>query len=96
MTLLGQPLQSGDGHGKQLDDNGAVDIGLHAQGEQGSHREGRAAHGIHQPQNGTALGCEIGLQLSTIDIGDRNGGAQTEDEQREDGKEDLVAQLTFL
>ena len=95
-ALLGQPLQSGNGHGEQLDDDGAVDIGLNAQSEQGRHGEGGAAHGIHQTQNGAALGAQIGLQTGGVDIRHRNGGAQAEDEQREDGKQDLAAQLRDL
>ena len=35
-ALLLDPLQGRDGHGEQLDDDGAVDIGLHAQGKRPS------------------------------------------------------------
>ena len=95
-ALLGHALQSGDGHGEQLDDDGAVDIGLDGQGKEGGHGEGRTAHGVHQAQDGAALGGQIDLQLLGVDIGDRDGGAQAEDQQREDGKQDLLAQLRDL
>ena len=92
-ALLGQPLQSGDGHGQQLDDDGAVDIGLDGQGKDRGHGEGGAAHGVHQAQDGAALGLQVLLQSGGIDIGDRDCRAQTEDQQRKDGKEHLFAQL---
>ena len=92
-ALLGQPLQSGDGHGQQLDDNGAVDIGLDGQGEDRGHGEGGAAHGVHQAQDGAALALQLQGQQLGIDIGDRDRGAETEDQQREDGEQDLLAQL---
>ena len=92
-ALLGHPLQRGDSHREQLDDNGAVDIGLDAQSEDSGHGEGGAAHGVHQTQNGAALHLQIGLQRLGVDIGDRNGGAQPENQQGKDGEENLTAQL---
>ena len=42
--VLGHPLQSGNGDGQQLHNNGAVDIGLDAEGKHGGVCKGIAAH----------------------------------------------------
>ena len=45
-AVTGHPLQSGDSHGQQLDNDGAVDIWLDTQGENRRHSEGAAAHHV--------------------------------------------------
>ena len=45
-ALSCQPLQGGDGNGQQLDDDGAIDIGLHAQCEDSRLGKGTAGHNI--------------------------------------------------
>ena len=95
-ALLLEALQSGDGDGEELDDDGAVDIGLHAQGEDRGGGEGAAAHGVHHAQDGAAHVVEVLPQQVRGHEGHRDRRAQPEDEQGEDGEEDLLAQLRDL
>ena len=45
-AVLRHTLQGRDGDGQQLDDDGAVDVGLNAQGENGSVGERAAGHDV--------------------------------------------------
>ena len=95
-SITGQPLQSGDGHGEQLDDDGAVDIGLDAQGEDGGHGEGGAVHGAQQAKDGARHGVKILTQRRRIHEGGGDHRTQPEHQQGENGEEDLVLQLGDL
>ena len=87
------PLQGRDGHGKQLDDDGTVDIGLNTQSKDGGLREGAAAHHVVQAQDSGAHAVEIRAQHTGVHIGDGNGAAQAVDDQDHQGEHDLLAQL---
>ena len=92
-AVLGQPLQGGDGHGQQLDDDGAVDIGLDAQGEYRRLGECAAGHDVVQAQDGGTHGVQLLFQRADVDIGHRDGIADPEDQQNEECKDDLLPQL---
>ena len=92
-AVAGQTLQIGDGHGQQLDDDGAVDIGLDAQGEDLCLGKGAAAHHIEQTQNGTAHEGHLAAQGLDIDIGNGDGITDPENQQDQNGEDDLFPQL---
>ena len=89
-------LQSGDGDGQQLHNDGAVDIGLDGQSEDGSLSKGVAAHDIEQTKDTGRLRGHVGLQRFGINEGDGNGRTNPENQQSKDGKQQLVAQLLHL
>ena len=89
------PLQGRYGHGEQLDDDGAVDIGLDAQGEDRCLGEGAAAHDIVQAQNGGAHAVEVGAEGVGVHIGDGDGAADAVNHQNQQGEQDLLAQLGY-
>ena len=92
-AVLLETLQGGDGDGEELDDDGAVDIGLDGQCEYRCRTEAAAAHGVHQAENGAAHTIQIGPQSLGVHKGHGHGGAQPENQQSKDGEEDLLAQL---
>ena len=92
-AVLGQPLQGRDGHSQQLDDDGCVDIGLDAQGEDRCLGKGAAGHHVVQAQNGAAHLIQIGLQQADIHVRHRDGVADPEDQQDEECKNDLLPQF---
>ena len=88
-----ETLQGGDGHGQQLDDNGAVDIGLDTQGKDRRLGKGAAAHHVIQAQDGGAHALEIGAEGVSVHIGDRDGAADAVNDQNQQREEDLLAKL---
>ena len=92
-AVTAHTLQGRDGHGQQLDDDGAVDIGLDTHGEHRRHREGAAAHHVVQAQNGGAHALQIGAEHIRVHIGHRDGVADPVDQQNHQGENDLLPQL---
>ena len=88
-----QALQSGNGDGQQLDNNGAVDVGLHAQCKDGCFGKGAAGHDVVQAQDGGAELIDIISQQLGVHIGDRNGIADAEDQKDQCGEDDFLAQF---
>ena len=85
--------QSGDGDGQQLDDDGAVDIGLHAQGKDRCILERAAGHDIVKTQHRGGQGVNIVAEQHAVHIGNGDGVADAEDQKDQSGKNDLLAQL---
>ena len=86
-------LQRRDGDGQQLDDDGAVDIGLHTQREDCGFCKGAAGHDIVQAQNGGAQLVQVLAQQIRVHIGNGDGIADTEDQQDQGGEHQLLAEL---
>ena len=95
-TLLGKTLKGGDGDGQQLNDDGAVDIGLDTQGQNGGSAESAAAHHVHHAQDGGAGGGEVSAQQLGVHKGNGNVVAKTEDEDDQSGHQQLLLQLRDL
>ena len=95
--LLCHPLQSGNGNGQQLDDNGSVDVGLNAQREDRSSAESGAGHCVVQSQDrGRQHAVKVVGKCSRIDIRDRNHVACPVNQQNEQCEDDLLAKLRDL
>ena len=92
-ALTSQTLQCGDGDGQQLNNDGAVDVGLHTQGENGGGGESAAGHHIVQAQNGGAHLLQVSSQHLRVHIGHGDGVTDAEDEQHQCSEDDLLAQL---
>jgi len=92
-AVTGQPLQSGDGHSQQLDDNRTVDIRLDAQGKHGGGGKSAAAHHVVKAQQAGAPDLHLQGQSVPVDIGHHDGVAETENQQDQESKNDLFPQL---
>ena len=92
-AVPGQPLQRGNGHSQQLDDDGAVDIGLDAQGKHRGVGKSAAAHHVVKTQDGRAHLIEIGGQQIRVHIRNRDGVADAKNQKDEECKDDLLPQL---
>ena len=95
-AVLSQSFQSGDRNGQQLDDNGGVDIGLDGQCEQSRIGKCGTAQGVEQTEDSPGVCLDGLLKIFRVDVGDRDSGAQTEDQQSKDDKQELVAQIRKL
>ena len=92
-AVLRQPLQVGDSHRQQLDDDGTVDIRLHAQGKHRGSCESAAAHDVVQAQDGGAHGIQLAPQGVYVNVGNRNGVANPEDQQNQNRENQLFPQF---
>ena len=92
-AFTGQALQSGNGDGQQLDDDGAVDVGLDAQGEHSRLCERAAGHNIIQAQHRGGHGAEVVGQHLGVHPGHRDRITDAEDQQDQSREHDLLAQL---
>ena len=92
--FLGHPLQSGNGHGEQLDDNGSVNVGLDAQSQYGRLREGGAGHGVVKTQHSAGQGLvEVVGHGSRVHEGHGNHIANAVQQQNQQGEHELLPQL---
>ncbi len=85
--------QGGNGDGQQLDDDGAVDIGLHAQSKDRRLGKGAAGHNVIQTEHGGAEMVDSLLQQAGVHIGDWDGIADAEDQKDQCGEDDFFAQF---
>ena len=95
--LLCHPLQSGNGNGEQLDDNGSVDIGLNAQREDRRSAESGAGHRVVQAQDGVRQDTVKVLgEGRSVNVRDGNDIADPIDQKNEQGEDDLLTKLRDL
>ena len=94
LALFAQPLQGGNRHGEQLDDDGGVDVGRHAQGEDRALAQRAAAHHVQVVQH-VAAAAQLPEQFQGVNvhIGHADGAAQPEDHENQQGVQDLFAQF---
>ena len=95
LAFLRHPLQRRNRDGQQLHDNGAVDIGAYAHGEQRRVGERAAGQHVKVAQGGTAL-RDLGhhlLKSVRVQERHRNHGAEAEHNDNQKGKQDLLAQF---
>ena len=96
-ALFAQALESRNGDGKKLNDDGCVDIRLDRQCEDGGLREGRAGHHIEQAEDGVAqLLAEHQGHLLHVDTGNGNDVADAVQKDDHEREEELSAQLRDL
>ena len=96
-ALFAQTLESRNGDGKKLNDDGRVDIRLNRQCEDGGLREGRAGHHIEQAEDGVAqLLAEHQGHLLHVDTGNGNDVADAVQKDDHEREEELSAQLRDL
>ena len=97
LTLFAQPLQGGDRHSEQLDDDGGVDIGRYAQGEDRALAQRAAAHHVQVIQH-VAAAAQLTEQLQRVhvDVGHADGAAQPKDHEDHQGEQDLFTQFGDL
>ena len=95
--FLCHPLQSGNGNGEQLDDNGSVDIGLNAQREDRRSAESGAGHRVVQAQDGVRQDTVKVLgEGRSVNVRDGNDIADPIDQKNEQGEDDLLTKLRDL
>ena len=92
-AVTGKTLEGGDGDGQQLDDDRAVDVGLHTEGEDRSLREGAAGHHIVEAQEAAAGGINVGTEQFRVDIRGGDRVTDAEDEQDQQSEYDLLTQF---
>ena len=95
-AALLQALQSGDGDGQKLHDNGGVDVGGDTHGHDGHVLEVGTGHHVDQIQQRQRVGAHGGLHARIIDAGGGNDAHQTEHHQHQEGVDQLFADVLHL
>ena len=93
-ALLGQTLQSGDGDGQQLDNDGCVDVGLDRQSEQGRSGERGAGHHVEQSEDGVLQfrGLKPSGHGLGVDKGNGNDVTDSVEQKDDEGEDELFPQ----
>ena len=94
--FLAHALKGRDGDAEELNNDARIDVGLDAQCEDGGLGEGAAGHDVQQAQDGVLKLRKVALQSADIDVGDRDGVAETIQRQDEQREENLFTELFDL
>src|SRR5699024_1130029 len=85
LAFLGEILEVRDRHRQQLDDNRRIDVGLNAQGEDRAVGQVATGHHIEVVQHTACL--KHAVQGVSGDVRHRNGAAQTEEDEDQQGEQ---------
>ena len=96
LTLFGEVFQVRDGHRQQLHDDGRVDGGLHAEGEDGALAQGAAGHHVQVLQHVAGTTGKHGGQRVGRDVGHGGRAAQAEQDQDQEGEQEPLAKIVDL
>ena len=95
-AFLAQALQCRNCDAQKLNDNGSIDVGLNGQCEDGGAGESAAGHNVQQTEDGILDSAEVCLKSVDVDVGNRDGIAETIKQKDDQSEEDLVAELFDL